>query len=208
MSVPIATVSVAAVHEKPKATRPVTAACSSSTIVAISKSAPAPISAAESAVKVSFSIISARNSCSSVWMSVAISFSASPARSTTPLSFARAGRRRTVTSLDVESVAIARSRDAARAAQRDNGNCLFWFRMGPKAAGGSAPELAVVVEVRKNRVGACRLYHRKQPFQYGVDGPRGMSDIEIDGVERLAQVPLRIVIEASAVETLVAVGDS
>src|SRR5262249_51896885 len=75
------------------------------------------------------------------------------------------------------------------------------------AAGGSAPELAVVVEVRKNRVGACRLHHRKQPFQYCVDGPRGMSDIEIDGVERLAQMPLGIVIEAAAVEALVAVGD-
>src|SRR5262249_23883670 len=202
-----ATVRVEAVQERPKATRPVIAASSTSTIVTISKSAPAPIRAAESAVKVSFSVISARNGCSSVWMSVATSLSASPASSTTPWSSARAGRRRTTTSLDVESVAIARSRDAARAAQRDNGNCLFWFRMGPKAAGGSAPELAVVVEVRKNRVGACRLYHRKQPFQYGVDGPRGMSDIEIDGVERLAQVPLRIVIEASAVETLVAVGD-
>src|SRR5215475_4523315 len=206
MSVARATVRLAVVQEKPKATRPVTAACSSSTIVAISKSAPAPISAADSAVNVSFSDISARSSCSSVWMSVAISFSASPAMSTTPLSFERAGRRRTVTSLDVESAAIARSRDAAQAARRDNGNCVFWFR-GDGNVRGSAPKIAIIVEVRENRVGSCRLHHRKQPFQHRVNGARGVPHVKIDGVERLAQMPLGVVIQTAAEEALVAVGD-
>ena len=108
-SVTAATIGVATGQEKPSATRPVTATCSNSTIVAMSSSAPPPINAADSAVKVSFSEISARNSCSSVCTNVAISVMASPARSTTPFSLARAGGRRPSASSDLERAAIVPS---------------------------------------------------------------------------------------------------
>src|SRR6185369_315339 len=76
-----------------------------------------------------------------------------------------------------------------------------------KTAGRSAPKLAIIVEVRKNRVGSRRLHDRKQPLQHGVDGARGVPYVKVDGVERLAQMPLGVVIQTAAEEAFVAIGD-
>src|SRR6476646_5451860 len=78
---------------------------------------------------------------------------------------------------------------------------------GRENSGRSAPKLAIIVEVRQNRVGARRLHDRKQPFQHRVDGARGVPHVKIDGVERLTQMPLGVVVQTAAKEALVAVGD-
>ena len=63
------------------------------------------------------------------------------------------------------------------------------------------------MELRKDRIGARRLHQWKHPFQSGVDDAGRVAHVEIDRVKRLAQMPFRIVVEAAAVKTFVAVRD-
>ena len=63
------------------------------------------------------------------------------------------------------------------------------------------------MEVRQDRISARWLHDREQSLEDGVDRSRRVPDIEIDRIERLAQVPFRIVVEAAAVKAFVAVRD-
>src|SRR5262245_27758184 len=191
------------------------AASSNRTTVAIRRSAPAPMNAADNAVNVSFSEISARRSCSSVCSNVAISFKASPARSTTSLSLARVGRRRLSVSSDAELAAIVPSHEAARHRRGDNGSSEFWFRAqskSPKRAPGARvrlflfPEFAVIGEIRQDWIGTRRLHQGEQSTEHSVDRSGCMPHVEIYGVKRVAQVPLWIIVETAAVKSSVAVG--
>src|SRR5262245_63779740 len=71
----------------------------------------------------------------------------------------------------------------------------------------SVPKLAVIVEVGKDRIGPCRLHQGEQPPEHCIDWSGRMPDIKINGVKRVSQVPFRVVVEAAAVETFIAVRD-
>ena len=71
----------------------------------------------------------------------------------------------------------------------------------------SVPKLAVIVEVGKDRIGPCRPHQGKQPFEHGIDRSGRVPDVKINGVKRVSQVPFRVVVEAAAVKTFIAVRD-
>src|ERR1700730_11132641 len=69
------------------------------------------------------------------------------------------------------------------------------------------PKLSIIVEMRETPVGTRRFQQWEQPFQHRIDRSRRMPDVKIEGIERVPQMPLRVVIEAAAVKLLVTVGD-
>src|SRR5277367_3994108 len=71
----------------------------------------------------------------------------------------------------------------------------------------SLPQLPIISKIRQDRVGTGRLEHREQPPKEDVDQAVCVPDIEVDGIERLSEMPFRVVVQRAAVEALVTVRD-
>src|SRR6202795_1695308 len=69
------------------------------------------------------------------------------------------------------------------------------------------PQLPIISKIRQDRVGSGRLKHWEQPSKEDVDQAICVPDIEVDGIERLPEMPFRVVVKRAAVEALVTVGD-
>ncbi len=72
----------------------------------------------------------------------------------------------------------------------------------------SSPELPVVRKQLQRRVVARRHHPGQRPPEYRICQRRGMARIEIDGIESMPHMQLRIIVQAAAAKPFVPVADA